>query len=105
MSLYEYFYLYKKPNLDETGGIPTQDFVVYTTEDFPFDMYLNVMGCYRTDSKIHFYKPKTGEEVWDVFSSLKSHLDKHYNKNEWFVHTGANGSCIIQLTSLKDKPQ
>ncbi len=100
MSLYEYFYLYKKPNLEETAGIPTNDMNLYTEENYEFDAFLNVLGCYRTDSRVHFYSPKKGKDVWDTFSQLKSHLEKKYNKNEWFVHTGAHGSCIIQLTSL-----
>ena len=98
---YEYFYLYKKANIEETGGIPSSDMKLYTEEDYDFDAFLNVLGCYRTNSRVHFYSSKNGEEVWDIFSQLKTHLEKKYDKNEWFVYTGANGSTIIQLTKTK----
>jgi hypothetical protein len=97
---YEYFYLYKKSNIEETAGIPSSDMKLYIDDDYEFDAFLNILGCYRTDSKIHFYSPKKSADVWDIFSQLKKHLENKYNKNEWFVHTSAPGSCIIQLTSL-----
>jgi hypothetical protein len=98
----EYFYLYKKPNLEETAGIPSQDLMLYKDEDFNFDMYLSHIGCYRADSKIHFHKPmETGEAVWDIFSKIKDFLETNNYYNEFFVHTGVSGACIIQLTNLK----
>ena len=90
---YEYFYLLRQSNIPGT-----KDLEIYNQDDFAFDMFLDKLGCYRSNNKCNLHRPVSGEELWSIFSSIKQYLETNYDNTTFFVNTAVPGSSMIQLT-------